>query len=334
MATRLNSYHSIDVDSTLSIQSLLPNTKETTNVNSRFDLRITDYLLALFGGLIYCLVYFYRGSLSPIVDVLEREFHATSSQIGQMSSLFYVGYVIVQIPSGFALEILTPEFVILSAGLGFAIASFLFGLSPNIEYASIILSITGVLGGPVFIAYNALIGQRMGNNALPLWSGIMLFYTYFFLMGMNTLQAYLWDEHHIWRKLYYVLGGVCLLISASFFVSSMCDNYAHVRRQNNGNDAILLTENDEQHKHRLCLSICRERDTSSKFSITVIKAAFCNPWNYALGLYVFSFAAIIYGFNGLWLMPFLMNKYGYERSLAAVIANLFYISSAISGLVL
>eukprot|EP01083_Nonionella_stella_P263854 895794_1 len=104
MATRLNSYHSIDVDSTLSIQSLLPNTKETTNVNSRFDLRITDYIIALFGGLTFCLFFFYRGSLSPIVDVLEQEFHATSSQIGLMSSLFYVGYAIIQIPCGFALE--------------------------------------------------------------------------------------------------------------------------------------------------------------------------------------------------------------------------------------
>eukprot|EP01083_Nonionella_stella_P292330 994275_1 len=314
MATRLNSYHSTDIDSSLSIQSLLANSNTPT---PRSDLRITDYLIALFGGLSYCLLFFYRGSLSPIVDVLEQEFHATSSQIGQMSSLFYVGYTIMQIPSGFALEILTPEFVILSAGLGFAIASFLFGLSPNIEYASIILSITGVLGGPVFIAYNALIGQRMGNNALPLWSGIMLFYTYFFLMGMNTLQAYLWDEHHIWREVYYVLSGICLLVSASFFVSTMCDKHSYA------------SDNDTT-----CLPIFRQRDSSSKLNMNAIKSAFCNPWNYALGLYLFSFAAIILGFNGLWLIPFLMNKYGYERPLAAVISNLFFISSAIGGLVI
>eukprot|EP01083_Nonionella_stella_P175838 613565_1 len=293
MATRLNSYHSTDIDSSLSIQSLLANSNTPT---PRSDLRITDYLIALFGGLSYCLLFFYRGSLSPIVDVLEQEFHATSSQIGQMSSLFYVGYTIMQIPSGFALEILTAEFVILISGLGFALTSFLFGLSEDTLYASTILSIAGVLGGPFWLAYIALIGQRMGNNAVPLWTGIVLFYTYCFLMGMNTLQAYLWDEHHIWREIYYGLSGLCLLVSASFFVSSICDTM-HAQEG-------------------WCLPIFRQRDSSSNLSITVIKSAFCNLWNYVLGMYFFSFAAIILGFNGLWLIPFLMNKYGYERPLA------------------
>eukprot|EP01083_Nonionella_stella_P120268 360235_1 len=301
-------------------QTKCTDVNETTD--PRFDLRVTDYFIVLFAALTFCLFYFYRGSLSPIVDVLEQEFHATSSQIGQMSSLFYVGYTIMQIPSGFALEILTPEFVILSAGLGFAIASFLFGLSPNIEYASIILSITGVLGGPVFIAYNALIGQRMGNNALPLWSGIMLFYTYFFLMGMNSLQAYLWDEHQIWREVYYVLAGSCVLVSGAFFVSNVC----HKRAADSDIDI-----DDWQRSKSFSL---RERDISSKLGRTVIKAAFCNRWNYVLGLCIFSFAAVILGFNGLWMIPFLMNKYGYERAVAAIISNLFYISSAIGGLVM
>eukprot|EP01083_Nonionella_stella_P175837 613562_1 len=292
MATELRSYHSLDIQSISLLSS-----DETPR--SKSNLHITVYFIVLFGGFIYCLLFFYRGSLSPIVDVLEQEFRATSSQIGQMSSLFYVGYAIIQIPCGFALEILTSEFVILTGGLGFSIASFLFGLSQDILYASIILFIAGVLGGPLWLACIALIGQRMGNNAIPLWSGVMLFYTYFFLMGMNTLQAYLWDEHHIWREVYYVLSGICLLVSASFFVSTMCDKHSYA------------SDNDTT-----CLPIFRQRDSSSNLSITVIKSAFCNLWNYVLGMYFFSFAAIILGFNGLWLIPFLMNKYGYERPLA------------------
>eukprot|EP01083_Nonionella_stella_P263853 895792_1 len=310
MAKRLKSYHSVDIESTVSIQSLLSNNNET--IDPRIDLRITDYLIALFGGLTFCLFFFYRGSLSPIVDVLEQEFHATSSQIGLMSSLFYVGYTITQIPSGFALEILSAEFVILTGGFGFTVISFLFGLSHDTLYASTILSIAGVLGGPLWLATIALMGQRMGNNAVPLWCGIQLFYTYFFLMGMNTLQAYLWDAHKIWREVYYALAGSCLLVSIIFIVFNMCDN---------------------SNTHNI-LPIFRKRDSSSKHNINIIKLAFCNAWNYVMGLYCFCFASLILGWNSLWLMPFLMNKYGYERSLSAVISNLFFISSAIGGLVI
>eukprot|EP01083_Nonionella_stella_P043247 116688_1 len=209
MATELRSYHSLDIQSISLLSS-----DETPR--SKSNLHITVYFIVLFGGFIYCLLFFYRGSLSPIVDVLEQEFRATSSQIGQMSSLFYVGYTITQIPSGFALEILSAEFVILTGGFGFTVISFLFGLSHDTLYASTILSIAGVLGGPLWLATIALMGQRMGNNAVPLWCGIQLFYTYFFLMGMNTLQAYLWDAHKIWREVYYALAGSCLLVSIIF----------------------------------------------------------------------------------------------------------------------
>eukprot|EP01083_Nonionella_stella_P073663 199398_1 len=319
MATKIKSYHSIDIESTMSIQSLLANNNETSRPR---DLRITVYFIVIFGGLIFCLIFFYRGSLSPIVDVLEQEFHATSSQIGKMASLFYVGYTVVQIPSGFALEILSAEFLILTAGFGFTAAAFLFGLSQDTSYASTILSIAGVLGGPVWISCLALMGQRMGNNAIPLWSGIQLFYTYFFLMGMNTLQAYLWDEHYIWREVYFALAGSILLVSICFLAFNLCDN-----THNDANDQSTT-------RHKLCFSILRERHVSSNLSLTVIKLAFCNPWNYVVGLYNFAVAAIILGFNGLWLIPFLMNKYGYERSLAVVISNLFFISSAIGGLIM
>eukprot|EP01083_Nonionella_stella_P239748 838817_1 len=316
MATQTKSYHSVDIDSTLSAQSLLSNHNETATAS--VDIRITGYFIVMLGGLTYCLIFFYRGSLSPIVDVLEQEFQATSSEIGQISSLFYVGYTIVQIPCGFALEILSAEFVILTACLGFSSTSFLFGLSQDTRFASTIFSVAGILGAPGWLACIALIGQRMGNNSVPLWSGIQLFYTYFFLMGMNTLQAYLWDEHHIWREVYYVIAGSCLLVSVVFVAFNMCDN-AHL---------------SAKHNKGLCLSIFRERNASSKRSINLIKLAFCNPWNYVLGLYVFAVLGVVLGFNGLWLIPFLMTKYGYERKLAAVISNLFFISSAIGGLVM
>eukprot|EP01083_Nonionella_stella_P303119 1047951_1 len=177
MATKIKSYHSIDIESTMSIQSLLANNNETSRPR---DLRITVYFIVIFGGLIFCLIFFYRGSLSPIVDVLEQEFHATSSQIGKMASLFYVGYTVVQIPSGFALEILSAEFLILTAGFGFTAAAFLFGLSQDTSYASTILSIAGVLGGPVWISCLALMGQRMGITRFLFGAEFSCFYTFLF----------------------------------------------------------------------------------------------------------------------------------------------------------
>ena len=59
--------------------------------------RYKDYLSVIFTGWLYVISYFFRGSIAPITDVLEHEFNATSSEIGLMSSLFWLTYSLLLI---------------------------------------------------------------------------------------------------------------------------------------------------------------------------------------------------------------------------------------------
>eukprot|EP01084_Bolivina_argentea_P320274 555676_1 len=300
----------------------------------------TDYSIIISSGLTYCFVFFYRGSLTPILDVLEEELHTTSSGIGLMSSLFWAGYFMMQLPSGFILEIFTQEFIILFGLLSLTATSFLFAFSTNILYASIILTTSGILVSSGFLAMISLIAQKLGNNYIPVWNGIIYFFTYCFLFGMNTLQSYVWDNYGIWRETYYVLSGLCLFLSILFVVLNLFNyNYyknnipvtSHYKIKP---DNIEVSQSDQQRKS--CLPICRIRDDVSSFSskCSLLKIALCNHWNYIIGVYMFCLHALPLAFNGLWLTVFLMTKYDYERSMASIVSNTFYFSSAFCGVIM
>ena len=103
---------------------LVPNTKDRLFKMQRF----VNVTLITLGAITYLLTYFYRGSIAPITDVFETEFNATSSEVGFMSSVFWLSYFIVQIPCGIIIQFLKPEFILLISLILFTINTFLFSL--------------------------------------------------------------------------------------------------------------------------------------------------------------------------------------------------------------
>ena len=60
--------------------------------------RVVNFILIGLGSITWLLAFLFRGSIAPVTDVFEREFNATSSEIGFMSS------VLIQIPSGIMVQ--------------------------------------------------------------------------------------------------------------------------------------------------------------------------------------------------------------------------------------
>ena len=115
----------------------------------------TGKVFVFLTGIVYGTLYWYRSSFGPIIDVLQSEFHATSSEIGLMTALFWFGYVILQIPCGVLLQYLTAKFIIIISSLLFAITTLLFSLpldARSIIWLGFVMILTGVVAPPVWLA--------------------------------------------------------------------------------------------------------------------------------------------------------------------------------------
>eukprot|EP01084_Bolivina_argentea_P061896 113146_1 len=322
------------------------------------DRSFSTILFISVGVWLYMAGYFYRGSLGPIVDPLQLEFKGTSSDIGLISSIFWLGYSIFQIPSGFLLQYFTPELILIIASFFLGITSASFGLPFNknsVTLPAIIMFISGIAFAPSYISVVSFIGVNLGNNYTALVGGIQLFLSGIFLFAANLLQAWLYEQFDIWREVYWVLGGLVMFSCIILYVTTICNTYTYkplpkssmsvsVQLSNvSGNlspagkqssSKSPLIEHQTTAIKRTCFGIPIKRTIKQAENgvKSLLFYAFSNPWNYILGLYCFSISSLFLALNELWLIPFLSVKFGYSREQSTNINGYFWISGAIGNL--
>ena len=84
--------------------------------------------------IVYTISYFYGLSIAPITDAFQSEYNATSTEIGFLSSSYWMIFVPMQIPGGILVQFITSEFLMLTSWTCFTITLFLFSLPFNREY--------------------------------------------------------------------------------------------------------------------------------------------------------------------------------------------------------
>eukprot|EP01084_Bolivina_argentea_P244942 410230_1 len=251
---------------------------------------VLNYCIILTTGFAYGFTYLFQFSFSPIVDVLEAEFDTTSSGIGIMSSLFWFGYFTLQIPAGVMLEIFSAELITVISLILLSITLCLFSISTNIIYASIICLLCGITGSVGWLAILSIIAHKLSNNDIPFWTGLILFFLKASVLGVNTLQSFIYDTFGIWRQIFFSLS-ICSAILLILFSFIVCVNqqYYHTKTKSEGetkNDTTTDYINDESMENTtscLCFPIWRQMadqetsshssDKNSKFSFDLLKKA-------------------------------------------------------------
>eukprot|EP01084_Bolivina_argentea_P182072 314400_1 len=306
-------------------------------------LQIYEYLLYIFSTLIYAMTAFFSASLSPIADVLQSNLDITSSSIGLLSSVYFITYLLFQIPFGILLQNYSHHMLLLIVSIGIIICTCLFGFIESLTFAIIVRTLTGIFASPIWIIMIHIVGDYFGNNKVSFFVGISGLVVCAIMFIGVFLQGYIYDKYKIWRITYYIISGIGFFI-VSGIVVIMNLQHKYIQKQsrsklNNSNIswANLFLENSNSNllsaanisrtdlfsddKIIMCAtgSSPKQIDTpkSNKFVLTIT-----NPLNWYLGIYGFTLMSLYFAVFGLFLIPYLMLKFDYSRSLASFLSGI------------
>lgn len=284
-----------------------------------------SYLYVLLVGLLFGNMFFTRGSIGPISDVLEHEFDITSSEISLLSSSYYWTYVPANIPWGLFLQIYTPELALMISAFGMAATCLLFPmvtLTPNpLVFGCIVRCIEGALTSPLVLCSLTLAAHRFGNNNMGVAQGFAsIVGTVLAVLG-GIVQAMVYDTFQDWKSAFYTTSALSFVYGLSIAIckysESRDESLSFKRSAETATTKTSVGESaiSERERSNMRLSLWQQ-------TVVNMKEAVKQPLNWVLGLIGVCGGVIFFGVYRLWIVPYLISKYKYSRTLASTIAGI------------
>ena len=290
--------------------------------------------------------YFFRNSISPIVDVLEEELDTTATGIGFLGSFIHFMYFMWQIPFGILTQFVPGRHILPAFSFVLGVTIFLFSISNNVIFGTITSALCGFAMAPSWLCFVRIIDDVFTRAQVPFVIGVQMTMTYGGLFALNYVQAEIYQRYNDWRTVFIVLSIACFvsgLVLMTLF-------YVHHRKMQ-WNDRTALHRNESLTSRELAdlakgsktttdqtrllseSKTCSDSDSKQKINemVRAFKRGFSLKWNWILSLWGFSGLCLVNGFIGLWFISYLMIKFGYSRSTASLISGSFYLLRAVSA---
>jgi MFS family permease len=164
----------------------------------------------------YFVSYFFRTINALISGTLSEDLHLAAPQLGLLTSVYFLTFALVQIPSGILLDRFGPRRVQSALLLVAAVGSALFGVADRFE---ILLLARALIGLGVAVSLIA------GLKAISLWfpkERLALFNGCFIMIGTlgvvcATMPAE-WFLHFVgWKSLFELMSGLCVISAVVIF---------------------------------------------------------------------------------------------------------------------
>jgi len=244
--------------------------------------------------LVYFFVYFHRVSTSVIVPELLEAFHTNATALGFMSSLYFYLYAFEQPLVGFLSDRLGPRRVIGYWSLAAAAGCFLFGMAPNIGWASVGRALIGLGVGGVYVPAVKAFSLWFRKNEFATMIGL--------LMSMGNLGAVIattplaWaTDSWGWRPTFFMIGGITLVLA--FVTLWLTRDYVPPSEPAQVNPAATSGGNPSPKAKAVHVL------ASGQFWI--------------IAMIFFGIYGTLVTLQGLWATPFLMTVLGIERIFAS-----------------
>ncbi|NQT69302.1 MAG: MFS transporter [Desulfobacteraceae bacterium] len=244
--------------------------------------------------LVYFLVYFHRVSTSVIVSDLLEAFHTNATALGFMSSMYFYIYAFEQPLVGYLSDRIGPRRVIGYWSMAAAAGCFLFGMAPNIGWASVGRALIGLGVGGVYVPAVKAISLWFRKKEFAAMIGLLMAMGNFGAVIATTPLAWTaatWG----WRKTFFLIGGITL--GLAFVTLLLTRDYAHPSEPVQVNPASASGSNPGSR----------------------IKAAqvLASGRFWIIAMIFFGIYGTLITLQGLWATPFLMTALGIEHILAS-----------------
>jgi MFS family permease len=244
--------------------------------------------------LVYFFVYFHRVSTSVIVSDLLEAFHTNATALGFMSSMYFYLYAFEQPLVGYLSDRLGPRRVIGYWSMAAAAGCFLFGMAPNIGWASVGRALIGLGVGGVYVPAVKAISLWFRKKEFATMIGLLMSMGNFGAVIATTPLAWTaatWG----WRKTFFLIGGITL--GLAFVTLLLTRDYARPSEPVQMNPASASGSNP---------------GSRAKAAQMLASGQF-----WIIAMIFFGIYGTLVTLQGLWATPFLMTVLGIERIFAS-----------------
>ncbi len=244
--------------------------------------------------LVYFFVYFHRVSTSVIVSDLLEAFHTNATALGFMSSMYFYLYAFEQPLVGYLSDRLGPRRVIGYWSMAAAAGCFLFGMAPNIGWASVGRALIGLGVGGVYVPAVKAFSLWFRKNEFATMIGLLMSMGNFGAVIATTPLAWATDSWG-WRPTFFMIGGITL--GLAFVTLLLTRDYVRPSEPIQVNPAAT-SENNPSSRAKAVQMLA-----SGQFWI--------------IAMIFFGIYGTLVTLQGLWATPFLMTVLGIERIFAS-----------------
>ncbi|WP_238885959.1 MFS transporter [Clostridium sp. YIM B02551] len=255
-------------------------------------------------SLTFVMSLFHRSALGVVSDDIARTLNLSAIQLGNLASITFYSYAIMQIPAGILLDVYGYKKVSIFGVVFTGIGSILLGFSENIWMAYGGRLLVGIGTSVIFIsvlkAQSIWFSKEQFSKASSKLSFIGNLGGVIATFPLAAMAIALG-----WRKSFYIMGLAC------FFIGFMVYKYVYSSPMDVGFSAV----GDETKVQKIKLGLALKRVVSNRAT-----------WrNFFI---LFSLVGCTTALTGLWGVSYFTSIYGVDKTTSA-----FYISFIIYGLV-
>lgn len=265
--------------------------------------KVTAIIVFSLAVLFYLYEFAIRTMPSVMIHDLMRDFGITAAGLGVLSSLFYYGYTVMQIPVGLLFDKFSARKLIVTAMLATTLATVLFGFATNIYQADLAYFIIGFAASFGFIGALVLTSRWFPPKNYTFLVGIVQFMgSIGAIVGQHPIAFIV--SHVGWRHttLLAAATGVVITILMWFYLKDHKPNPALT-------DPHLIEHN----------------------VMKGLKQVLHKKQTWWVALYSFCSWTPVVIFTGLWGIPFLMKLYNTSVTVAASAMTASWLGIAIAS---
>jgi len=243
---------------------------------------------------VYFFVYFHRVSTSVIVSDLLEAFHTNARALGFMSSMYFYLYAFEQPLVGYLSDRIGPRRVIGYWSMAAAAGCFLFGMAPNIGWASVGRALIGLGVGGVYVPAVKAFSLWFRKKEFATMIGLLMATGNFGAVIATTPLAWATASWG-WRPTFFLIGGITL--GLAFVTLLLTRDYVRPSEPVQVNPAVTSGGNP-----------------GSRAKVIQVLAS---GQFWIVAMIFFGIYGTLVTLQGLWATPFLMTVFGVERIFAS-----------------